>query len=622
MFPKFPRVTKSKRIQDPLIHVDVLLPSGERPSSKKVRPRGRSTLRPTAGPVNAPWAGDSHWGQKVRPWSLFSHKRSKISCELVHLPVIDGTGHYTPDLDLPHCLDRGTPQPFDGKSGPNLRKLSSASTASTAASWADQLAALGSASKENLEPAEPRITVSPAPQLPISNRRPSIQEELYGPGATLEHAGAIAEQGLNLRPSSARSDSACSATSVHFEWINGQLTPMKDEEVTDAEKHAKAELREETAKETDDCKVVHRVTAERLAQLGTEIKGIAKKHLQEEEPSTNRNDGTGNRNKGKKKSSIYNSTESSGGETTKSAKSNRSEKSDRSTGSVRSTRSLKVMSLAVKALQAFQRPLRKGGRHAHRGRYECQYCFEDLEARPVAVLVKGSRRCCNHLYHRDCAAAIQERSNKCGVSCKARCPSCKNSFESIVNLPDPAKDPAMWFNALDFAKNGKVNKDDVMDHLMAVLPVKTALRETLAPVPQKLNLPSCQALLERLQGSWEKTRRRQPPQPPDIEKQSEWFTFWDIYEDGMLDRKDATRALLKSLDKKYDRLMLRAAIDEVWPEVVASFIDEETEPESVTAEFLLTRDQMFEPNKGLVARVMRKAQASFHWKLLREFNPG
>merc|ERR1712216_688738 len=89
---------------------------------------------------------------------------------------------------------------------------------------------------------EPPISVSPAPHLPVSprrqlGRRPSIQEELYGPGATMEHD-------YSLRPPSARSttsDGACSATSVHFGWINGQLEPLKDGSVSNTKPGLTAE---------------------------------------------------------------------------------------------------------------------------------------------------------------------------------------------------------------------------------------------------------------------------------------------------------------------------------------------------------------------------------------------
>jgi hypothetical protein len=172
----------------------------------------------------------------------------------------------------------------------------------------------------------------------------------------------------------------------------------------------------------------------------------------------------------------------------------------------------------------------------------------------------------------------------------------------------------MWFEALDFTQCGKVSKDNVMDHLMAVLQVKTALRDSLAPAPAKINLASCKVLIERLNGSSNKTRRRPAPVSPDIEKNpSEWFAFWDIYEDGMLNRWGATRALMKTFTK-YDKLLLRAAIDDVWPEIVAS--GSEAEKDSVTM------DHIFKPNTGLVDSVLRKVQAAFHWKLLREFNPG
>merc|ERR1712139_45442 len=169
--------------------------------------------------------------------------------------------------------------------------------------------------------------------------------------------------------------------------------------------------------------------------------------------------------------------------------------------------------------------------------------------------------------------------NKHGVSCKPRCPSCRKAFTSFVKLPDPISETEMWFDALDFTKCGKVHKNDIMDHLMAVMPVKTALRDTLAPAPQKINLSSCQALIDRLKTHATKTRRTRPPTVPDIEKQSEWFNFWDIHEDGVLNRASATRALMKSL--KFDKLLLRAAIDDVWLEEVTRRSEEVTSGKDV-----------------------------------------
>jgi len=306
---------------------------------------------------------------------------------------------------------------------------------------------------------------------------------------------------------------------------------------------------------------------------------------------------------------------SSAGKSSQSCDSPLSEKSaktTRSDGSNLSIKSfgMKAMGLVTQAVQRFQRPLRKST-HAHRGRYECQYCFEDLDTNAVAVLVgRSGIRSCQHLLHQDCCAALQERAKKNGIKCKARCPGCTKLFESVVNLPDPLTETEAWFEALDFAGRGKVDKDDIMDHLMAVMPVKTALRDTLAPAPQKINLSSCQALIDRLKIHATKTRRTRPPTLPDIENQSEWFNFWDIHEDGVLNRAQATRALMKSL--KFDKLLLRAAIDDVW-------LEEVTVGKDVVES--ASKDDLFRLNGGLVARVLKNVQAAQKRKVWQELTP-
>lgn len=578
-------------------------PATERESSQR-RPRGASTHRCTVGCVSAPWVSDSKWGRKQSPWACTKSPRSKKpSNKTLRLPAIDvrNSSNAMPELNLPHCLGCQSyipSPPPDGKpkSNPRIRKESvdSVSTEAswadrvpTAASWADQLMALG-ASKDIDRPEDRQITGRATLEPPVPEiLRPSIQEEPHGTGAIDDHT---------LRPPSARSatsDGGCSTTSVHFKMVNGQLTPLDNG-------------REHVATTDND---VQNLTAANLAKLESKTSS--------ELSNPDDDDAKKKKKKNKKKANRFKSSSTAKSDascTPKSSKSVKSTRSNLSDGSVVSGLSFKALGHVVRAIHAFRKPLRHG-HHAHTGRYECQYCFEDLGSRPVALLMgNSSKRSCGHLFHQDCCAQMQEQANKKGASRRPRCPCCNVAFSSCVNLPDPETETDMWFDALDYTKCGKVNKDDVMDHLMAVLEVKTALRDSLAPGPSKINLPSCKALIERLNGSSNKNRRRAPPVSPDVEKNpSEWFAFWDIYEDGMLNRLGATRALMKTYTK-YDKLLLRAAIDDVWPAVVAS--GSEADKESVT------KDDIFHPITGLLAQAKKKYQAAFHWRLLREFNPG
>lgn len=592
--PRIPGMLKRRRPGELPSAMDVVVTAPERPSTERQRsrprPRGASIRRYSAGPVSAPWAGDRTWGRKQSPW--LKNALSKDSSKIPQLPAIDvNPGSSTPDLGLLHDLGyqiHTPPTTPGGKPDSQLLlRRQSIESVSTVTSWADQLMALGARKPEDSQ---------------IKECLPTVVSP--GTDQNLSMQGVVAHE--TLRPPSARSvtsDGGCSTRSAHFKLVNGQLTPLID---------GRAGVATEKVCSSGDCNCndVQNLTAANLAKL-------------ESKSSTELcypcDDGTEEKKKKKgRKAKRYrsSSTAKSGSpKSTKSAKSVKSTKSNLSDGSVVSGKSFKTMFNVVRAVHALQRPLRHEGRHAHRGRYECQYCFDDLASRPVALLMGASKeRSCNHLYHQDCCAAMQERANKQGASRRARCPCCSKAFVSYVNLPDPETETEKWFNALDYKQCGKVDREDVMDHLMAVLQVKTALRASLAPPNSRLNLPSCKALIDRLNGSSNKSRRRTPPVSPDVEKNpSEWFTFWDIYEDGMLNRCGATRALMKTF-RKYDKLLLRAAIDDVWPEVVASGSEAEKE--------LITKDHIFEPNSGLIRRVLIKVQAAFHWKLLREMTPG
>jgi len=358
---------------------------------------------------------------------------------------------------------------------------------------------------------------------------------------------------------------------VQFKWVNGRLTPLKDAPAAGLE--TLGEVKEEA--------VLQRLNTENLAKLGTTTPKASRSPKQLGHSNTAKSD------------------------TPKSYKSQGSNASNQSS-------KLRAVLGVIKAVAVFQRVLRKSN-HAHRGRYECQYCFEDLDKGPVAFLMGTKNvRCCKHLLHQECCAALQERAQQSGVSCNARCPCCSKAFASFVSLPDPVEETEAWFSALDYSNCQKICKDDAMDHLMSVLPVKTGLRESLQPAPLKINFRSCEALIERLDRQCSKAKRRAPPHVPDIQNHHEWFSFWDIYEEGALSRLGATRAICKTF-QKFDKFLLRAAVDAVWAEVVAA--GDGDEPGSIG------KDQIFQPNTGLVDNVSRKVQAAQHWKLLRELNP-
>lgn len=589
--------------------MDVIMPVGEarnrpsRPSShgRKLRPKGESIHVRTGGPVSAPWEGNTHWGRKRSPWSAMLRKTSREE-RRASLPVIDAT-HASAHV-LPHSLGRGAcscsgKPPLHGKPCTNGRKISDDSTVSTEASetdgnltqrsWADQLASLAACKATVPEPVMPVMTTQVEFDPNIEIRAPATLPISKRPSPRLKPPSS----------SSPKSDSS-------------NLAPPRDGPAAESETWTEVPLCEECDATTSNgaSETLSDLTAANVAMLGTDPDIEHDSARKKVSPKKRILSKLFNSSAGKSTQSCDSPLSEKSAKTTKSDGSNLSNLSNKSFG-------MKAMGQVMRAVQRFQRPLRQST-HAHRGRYECQYCFEDLDTSAVAVLVgRSGIRSCQHLLHQDCCTALQERAKKNGMKSKARCPCCTKSFESVVNLPDPLTETEAWFEALDFEGRGKVEKNDIMDHLMAVMPVKTALRDTLAPAPQKINLSSCQALIDRLKTHATKTRRTRPPTLPDIEKQSEWFNFWDIHEDGVLNRASATRALMKSL--KFDKLLLRAAIDDVWLEEMTRRSEEVTSGKDVVES--VSKDDLFRLNGGLVARVLKHVQAAQKRKVWQELTP-
>jgi len=215
-------------------------------------------------------------------------------------------------------------------------------------------------------------------------------------------------------------------------------------------------------------------------------------------------------------------------------------------------------------------------------------------------------RACKHLLHAACCASLEARARAKGT--QPACPCCSEQFGAYVAIPDPKENPQKWFDALDVRKCGKIAKEEAMDALMAVLPIKTAAREQLAPGCERVNLACCKAVIEHFQQRESSIKRRQPVPVPKIEDHCNWFSFWDVQDTGLLTKQEVTRALMKTI-RNHDPKLLRPAIDDVWLQKVGDEDD------------TVGWDRLFDPIAGIVPCTLKKVQAASHWKLLHDMTP-
>ena len=83
----------------------------------------------------------------------------------------------------------------------------------------------------------------------------------------------------------------------------------------------------------------------------------------------------------------------------------------------------------------------------------------------VAMLVSSSKhRVCHHLFHSNC---VQLGTS----SIPKNCPICNVEYCGTMTLPNPRDDPAGFFEACDFNRDGELSKAEVVEVLRATCPI-------------------------------------------------------------------------------------------------------------------------------------------------------
>lgn len=192
---------------------------------------------------------------------------------------------------------------------------------------------------------------------------------------------------------------------------------------------------------------------------------------------------------------------------------------------------------------------------------ECPLCFFELHLFPVAILRFQTKRSCPHYLHSVCANALktrlESRNNLIG------CPVCFKVFTEVKTLPDLLSDPRMWFQLCDADLTGSLDKDEVLEGLISVIPVERSRLEkainenwsTWDPdgdgvigmaefVHPKTGLKS---FLMSNYNILKKEEHIDHSQIPPLDSQpKEWFDYWDYNKNGTLERIELMRALVKT----------------------------------------------------------------------------
>ena len=267
---------------------------------------------------------------------------------------------------------------------------------------------------------------------------------------------------------------------------------------------------------------------------------------------------------------------------------------------------------------------------------ECAVCFDELNERPVGVLLNATGdRLCRHIFHYDCLDDLDTKL----------CPMCREEAASIVELPNVLENPREWFRLLDVDRTGRIESEDVLVTLKAQLrvredvldtqwdklwdrfdldhsgsltydelldpdrgllvAVKAALREatgssgTIPPaapeppeLPPQLRPEDTALLMEQHPGP---PPAGPPPMMmmmgPDLTKdKSGWFDFWDEDGSGSLDEGELLRALVHSFQKRGQRKAVREMREIVHSLLAAC---------DVSGDGVISRDEFLATNTGL-----------------------
>ncbi|EER01250.1 hypothetical protein Pmar_PMAR020156 [Perkinsus marinus ATCC 50983] len=212
---------------------------------------------------------------------------------------------------------------------------------------------------------------------------------------------------------------------------------------------------------------------------------------------------------------------------------------------------------------------------------ECAVCYDTLPGKaeaPVCVLTgPDSRRVCPHYFHVECVKYMMSSDQN-------SCPLCRTPYVYYLPIPDVDKDPQAWFRAVDLNGDGKLDKQEVMFVLKSTLPINyqrlekdfdklfrrwdtsgdgyIQYKELMGPTGLvnfvRKNFRRGTKDLENGAGCMPSLRSNKVA----------WFEYWDEDRNGVLDKEEVTRALIKTF--AWQRASLeqnstaRMIIDALW----------------------------------------------------------
>jgi len=167
---------------------------------------------------------------------------------------------------------------------------------------------------------------------------------------------------------------------------------------------------------------------------------------------------------------------------------------------------------------------------------------------------------CGHFFCFDCASQ-QYMKQQSQPNAEFQCPICRAPAREVMPLPDITINPRLWFQFLDVQRQGRIEKNVVIQTLEAMLPIDTEnLREALEEsVWAQWDKARDDRISEReffdSGGLLEWVRRHQHDlreaqtrgTSPSLAKEPEkWFRHWDSAKRGRLRRGEVLRALCEA----------------------------------------------------------------------------